>query len=106
MASITYVSHAGTEHTVDVETGKSLMQGAVDNLIDGIIGECGGCCSCATCHVIVDEAWSVKTGSPDEIEQEMLEAVPVLTPTSRLGCQIAVSDELDGLIVRMPEEQF
>lgn len=106
MATITYISHTGTTHTVEVENDKTLMEGAVENLIDGIIGECGGCCSCATCHVIVDDAWVAKTGSPDELEKEMLEGVPVPTKTSRLGCQITISDELDGLVVHMPEEQF
>ncbi len=106
MATITYISHSGAEHQVEVENGQSLMQGAVDNLVDGIIGDCGGCCSCATCHVIVDEAWTDKTGSPSEAESEMLEAVPIPETTSRLGCQITVTNELDGLVVRMPEEQF
>ena len=106
MATITYIEHSGTEHKIEVENGTTLMQGAVDNLIDGIIGECGGCCSCATCHVIVDEAWFEKTGGPNEDESEMLEVVPIPTKFSRLGCQITVTDELDGLVVQMPEEQF
>ncbi|MEH6517113.1 MAG: 2Fe-2S iron-sulfur cluster-binding protein [Halioglobus sp.] len=106
MATITYIEHSGTEHKIDVENGKTLMQGAVDNLVDGIIGECGGCCSCATCHIIIDDAWYEATGGPNDDEREMLEAVPIPAKTSRLGCQITVSDELDGLVVRMPEEQF
>ena len=106
MANITYIKHTGETHEILVENGKSVMEGATDNLLDGIIGECGGCCSCATCHVIVDEAWYARLNSPDETEIEMLEAVPELTATSRLSCQIAVTDELDGLVVRMPEEQF
>ena len=106
MAKITYIEHDGQKHEVEVENGKSLMQGAVDNSIDGIIGECGGCCSCATCHVIVDDAWYEKTGNPDETEVDMLEVVPNPFATSRLGCQIKVSDALDGLIVNLPEEQF
>lgn len=106
MATITYIEHSGEERVITVENGKTVMQGAVDNLVEGIIGECGGCCSCATCHVIVDDAWFSKTGGPNEDEMDMLEAVPIPTETSRLGCQITVSDELDGLIVRLPEEQF
>ncbi|WP_375276442.1 2Fe-2S iron-sulfur cluster-binding protein [Alteromonas australica] len=106
MAKITYIEHSGTEHNIEVETGKTVMQGAVDNFVEGIIGECGGCCSCATCHVIVDEAWYSKTGGPNESELEMLDAVPVLTPTSRLSCQLKVTEELDGLVVTLPEEQF
>jgi 2Fe-2S ferredoxin len=106
MATITYIEHSGTKHQVEVSNGSSVMEGAVDNLLDGIIGECGGCCSCATCHVIVDPAWYEKLDEPDETETEMLEGVPEPTPTSRLSCQITVSDELDGLVVQMPEEQF
>lgn len=106
MATITYISHTGLQSEVEVENGKSLMEGAVDNLVEGIIGDCGGCCSCATCHIMVDEAWADRTGEPDEAEKEMLGAVAELSKTSRLGCQITVTDELDGLIVQMPEEQF
>lgn len=82
------------------------MQGAVDNLVEGIIGECGGCCNCATCHVIVDDAWFAKTGGPNETDSEMLDAVPKPTTTSRLSCQITVTDELDGLVVHTPAEEF
>lgn len=106
MASITYIEHDGTKHEIDVANGSTVMEGAVDNMLDGIIGECGGCCSCATCHVIVDKDWFEKLDKPDETELEMLEAVPEPTSTSRLGCQIAITDELDGLVVTMPEEQF
>ncbi|GAA0827109.1 MULTISPECIES: 2Fe-2S iron-sulfur cluster-binding protein [Marinomonas] len=106
MATITYIEHSGAEHQIQVEDGKTIMQGAVDNLIDGILGDCGGCCNCATCHVIVDDAWFTKTGGPSEQESELLEGVPEPMPTSRLGCQITVSDDLDGLVVRLPEEQF
>ncbi len=106
MATITYIEHSGREHEISVGNGQTVMQGATDNLIDGIIGECGGCCSCATCHVIIDDAWHEKVGGPNDTESEMLEAVPIPTSTSRLGCQITVTDELDGLVVRMPEEQF
>jgi len=106
MATITYIEHSGTKHQVEVENGSSVMEGAVDNLLDGIIGECGGCCSCATCHVIVDADWYDKLDKPEEAEIEMLEAVPEPTSTSRLGCQITITDDLDGLVVQMPEEQF
>jgi len=106
MTTITYIEHSGTKHQIQVENGRSVMQGATDNSIDGILADCGGCCNCATCHVIVDEAWYSKTGSPDDMEKDLLEAVPVPTPTSRLSCQITVSDELDGLVVQLPEEQF
>lgn len=106
MPTITYIEHSGEKHEVTVENGRTLMEGAVEHSLDGILGDCGGCCSCATCHVIVDDAWFAKTGGPNDGESEMLEGIPEPQPTSRLGCQITVTDELDGLIVQMPEEQF
>lgn len=106
MALIKYIEHNGTEHEVHVENGSSVMQGAVDNMIEGIVAECGGCCSCATCHCIVDEAWADKAGSAEDMENDMLDCVMDRQPTSRLSCQIVVSDELDGLVVHLPESQF
>ena len=106
MAKITYIEFDGGEHVVDVPSGFSVMEGAVNNNIPGIEAECGGMCSCATCHVYVDPAWSEATGFPDNIEQGMLESVLDLQETSRLSCQIEVGDEIDGLIVRMPELQI
>ena len=82
------------------------MEGAVRNGIDGIVAECGGCCSCATCHVYVDEAWVGKTGVPSSLEDEMLECTESeRKANSRLSCQLKVSDELDGLIVHTPPAQ-
>lgn len=106
MAKITYIEFDGTPHEVDVPAGISVMEGAIDNGIPGIEAECGGACSCATCHVYVDPAWVEATGSPDPIERDMLESAFDLKETSRLSCQIEVSDELDGLVVRMPEHQI
>jgi 2Fe-2S ferredoxin len=106
MAKITYIEFDGTEHEVDVPPGYSVMEGAVDNNIPGIEAECGGMCSCATCHVYVDPAWVEATGKPKSIEQGMLESALDLKETSRLSCQIEVTDELDGLVVRMPELQI
>lgn len=105
MAKITYIENNGTERRVDVANGATVMQGAVDNNVRGIIAECGGACSCATCHVYVDDAWMEKVGQRGELEGDMLEAVVDLRPTSRLSCQIAVSDALDGLVVHMPAKQ-
>jgi len=82
------------------------MEGAISNDIPGIEAECGGACSCATCHVYVDPAWVEATGSRQHIEADMIECAMDLQETSRLSCQIEVSDELDGLIVRMPELQI
>jgi 2Fe-2S ferredoxin len=106
MPSITYIEASGESHTVDVPTGNSLMQGAVDNMVSGIVAECGGACSCATCHVFVDKAWTDRTGEPDTYEQEMLAALIDTTDNSRLSCQIPVSVELEGLVVHLPESQF
>jgi len=106
MAKITYIEFDGTPHEVDVPSGLSVMEGAIDNNIEGIEAECGGVCSCATCHVYVDPAWVEATGTPEHIEQDMLECTMDLQESSRLSCQIEVSDELDGLVVRLPEFQI
>ena len=105
MAKITYIEHDGTEHTVDVKPGQSVMEGAVKNNIPGIDADCGGACACATCHVYVDEAWLAKTGSSTAMEESMLDFAEGVEPNSRLSCQINVTEQLDGLIVRMPESQ-
>ena len=107
MAYVTYVEHDGTEHKVEVPNGNSVMQGAVNNMIQGIVAECGGGLACATCHCYVDDAWIDRVGPPSEMEQQMLDsAAAETTRGSRLSCQITVSDELDGLVVRLPETQI
>jgi 2Fe-2S ferredoxin len=105
MTKIIYIEHNGTEHSADVEEGCSVMEGAVNNSIPGIDADCGGQCACATCHVYVDPAWAERTGTPNAIEQSMLEFTDGLTRQSRLSCQIKVSPELEGLIVRLPKSQ-
>jgi len=106
MPLIKFITHAGEEHDVHVPPGTSVMQAAVDNGVPGILADCGGACSCATCHCYVDEAWLGKTGSPDEVEEQMLDFVMDHQPNSRLSCQIVVEDELDGLVVRLPASQI
>lgn len=108
MAFVTYVQWDGSRHKVDVPDGDSVMQGAVNNMIDGIAAECGGGLACATCHCYVDEAWTERVGPPaSDAEKEMLEfAANEAKPGSRLSCQITVSDALDGLIVHLPEAQY
>ncbi len=107
MSLVTYIEHNGAEHKVDVPDGDSVMQGAVNNMIDGIVAECGGGLACATCHCYVDEAWIDRVGPPSGPESEMLEfAANAPGPNSRLSCQINMTDALDGLIVRLPESQF
>lgn len=108
MPTVNYVETNGAEHSVEVPLGENVMRGALYNDIDGIVGECGGGLSCATCHVYVDEAWTGRVGGPEtEAEEELLEsaATEVRAP-SRLSCQIVMTAELDGLVVHLPEKQF
>lgn len=108
MPRITYIQHNGSARTVDVPAGDNVMQGALFNEVEGIVGECGGALACATCHCYIDEAWGDKVGlAASQGERDMLEiAAGWIRPNSRLGCQIVVSDELDGLIVHTPETQY
>lgn len=105
MAKITYIEHNGTEHAIDVKPGLSVMEGAVKNNIPGIDADCGGACACATCHVYVDPEWLTKTGEQSSMEQSMLDFANDVEDNSRLSCQIKVSAELDGLVVRLPKSQ-
>ena len=105
MPKITFIEHSGQEHVVDVAVGHSVMQAAIDNMVPGIIADCGGNCSCATCHVYVDSDWVERVTPPIQSEKDMLECALHIQETSRLSCQLAVTPELDGLIVRLPESQ-
>lgn len=105
MARITFIAHDGTETIVETRPGFSVMEAAVDEAVPGILGNCGGACACATCHVYVDEAWHAATGTPDAAERSMLDCAIDVRATSRLSCQIAMTPKLDGLVVRTPERQ-
>jgi len=105
MPKITYIEHTGTSHVVDAKSGQTAMEAAIGNMVPGIVAECGGACSCATCHVYVDEAWTDQVGGPSEMEEDMLDFAFDVRPTSRLSCQIKLTDELDGLVLHVPEEQ-
>ena len=105
MATITYVEHNGTEHTVEVADGVSLMEGALGNGVPGIDGDCGGNCACATCHVYIPAEWAARTGVRSETEEAMLDLADSITADSRLACQIFASAALDGLVVTMPATQ-
>ena len=105
MPKFTFIEFDVTEHTVEVRNGLTVMEGAIKNNVPGIDADCGGACACATCHVYVDEAWREKTGKASAMEESMLDFAQNVEPNSRLSCQIKVTDALDGLIVRMPEEQ-
>ncbi len=106
MPKITFIEFNGTEHVVEGEVGQTLMEVAVKHSIPGIEAECGGACACATCHVYVDEAWLEKTGTPKDTEEDMLDFAFDVRDNSRLSCQIKVTEELDGLVVRLPEKQY
>ncbi|REJ76465.1 MAG: 2Fe-2S ferredoxin [Acidobacteria bacterium] len=105
MAKITYIEPSGERKTIDVPPGSTVMDGAVDNNVDGIIASCGGSCSCSTCHVYVDEEWIGRTGRAHLAEQDTLEFAIDVRENSRLSCQIEVTDELDGLVVQVVDEQ-
>ena len=106
MAKTTWKTEDGNEISVEVKDGLNLMEAATANNVPHIEGECGGCLSCATCHVFVDETWFSKTGEIDDIEDTMLEMTDVEREhNSRLSCQIIASPELDGLILHVPEPE-
>lgn len=106
MVNILFIEHDGGEHTVEVSPGNSLMQAAVSNGVPGIDADCGGSCSCATCHVYVEQQWLNKTGDLSPTEDAMLSLSSDRKENSRLSCQIQVTEDLDGLVVTMPEFQF
>ncbi|MDH3991967.1 MAG: (2Fe-2S)-binding protein [Gammaproteobacteria bacterium] len=106
MAKITLIEHGGQDHVIDAETGKSLMQNALDNLVPGIDADCGGACACGTCHCFVGDEWLSATGEVDAMEEAMLGMRPDREANSRLSCQIQVSDAMDGMVVRLPEFQM
>jgi 2Fe-2S ferredoxin len=97
MAKITFIQPGGEAQTVEAEAGMTAMEAAKKNLVPGIEAECGGACSCATCHVYVDDAWREKVGPPAEMEEDMLDFAFDVRPTSRLSCQIKITESLDGL---------
>jgi ferredoxin, 2Fe-2S len=105
MAKITYIEFDGKEHVLEAAPGVSVMQCAINNNVRGIIAECGGACSCATCHVYVDPAWVDAVEPKSQLEEDMLDAVCDLKPNSRLACQIPVTEQLEGLVVHMPQKQ-
>ena len=105
MPKITYIEHGGKTHTIEVANGLSVMEGAVQNNIPGIDADCGGSMACATCHVYVKEEWFNKLPKKEDGEEDMLDMAFEPKTNSRLSCQIMVSDQLDGLVVNLPEKQ-
>jgi ferredoxin, 2Fe-2S len=106
MPKITFIDHDNTEHTVDANDGQSLMQAAIDNSVPGILADCGGYCNCATCHCYVDDMWTAKIPPAQQAELDMLSGAIDANNNSRLGCQIRLTNDLDGLVVRLPVSQI
>jgi|SRR5690554_5105414 len=106
MTTLIYVESDGTSHQIEASPGENLMQAALNNMVPGILGDCGGICSCATCHVMIDEAWTDLLPQKSETEVFLLEGVPEVEVGSRLGCQIKVQSSMDQMVVRLPAEQF
>ena len=105
MAKITFFQPDGTAQTVDVPPGWSVMEGAVRNLVPGIDADCGGACACATCHVYVDPGWRDRLPPKSDMEEAMLDFAQDVAPESRLSCQLRVTSDLDGLVLRVPASQ-
>ncbi|TDQ83017.1 2Fe-2S ferredoxin [Dongia mobilis] len=104
MPKVTWIQPSGEKVTADVPAGHNLMEAAVANNVPGVIGECGGCLSCATCHVYVDAEWSDRAGPPGEMENDMLEVTAAeRRGTSRLSCQLIAGDALDGIVLHVPQ---
>jgi len=106
MPTITFISHLGQSHEVIAVSGNSLMETAVDNGVVAVVADCGGACSCATCHVYIDPNWYAQLPEPDEFEQELLEFAIDLQANSRLSCQVEITEEMDGMVVHTPESQY
>lgn len=106
MPSVTYIEANGNQQEINVQIGTTLMQAAVDNMVEGIVAECGGSCSCATCHCYIEESWVDKVDAASEMENDLLTCVAEPKGNSRLSCQVVVTSELDGLVVHLPTTQF
>jgi ferredoxin, 2Fe-2S len=105
MPEITFIDHGGEKRVVNAATGSTVMEAAIKSGVPGIVAECGGACACATCHVYVDEAWTATTGAPSHMEEDMLDFAFDVKPTSRLSCQIKVTDAMNGLVIHTPPRQ-
>lgn len=106
MALVKFITHDGNEYEANASVGDSIMTAAVDNGIDEIIAECGGACSCATCHCYIDEAWIDKVEAAESIEKEMLDCALEPKDNSRLSCQVVLTEALDGIVIHLPEKQY
>lgn len=105
MVQIRFTGPGEKTYEVAANVGDSLMKTAMDHDVPGILADCGGGLACATCHVYIAQDWFAQVGPPDESEEEMLGMAIDPGPTSRLSCQVIITDELDGLEVLIPKEQ-
>ena len=105
MPKVTFIQPDGQSQTIDIPVGLSVMEGAIKENIKGIDADCGGACACATCHVHVAPEWAEKIAAKEEIEQTMLDFAIEPSETSRLSCQLKMTEALDGLVVRIPKTQ-
>lgn len=105
MTKISFVEHDGTRHEVETEAGSTIMEAALRNNVPGIVAECGGACTCATCHCYIDDKWVEAVGAPSAMEEDMLDFAYDVKESSRLSCQVKISEPLEGLIVHIPERQ-
>ena len=106
MPTINFIEFGGAERKIDAALGESIMVAATSNLIPGIDADCGGECSCATCHVLIDKDWRAKLPPISDTENSMLDLNPDRTEDSRLSCQLKMTEALDGIVVRLPEFQY
>ncbi len=106
MPRIIFLTTDGARHEVDAEAGYTVMEAAINNNIEGIIAECGGACACATCHSYISEEWVNRLPEMDDMEDSMLDAAYDRRDTSRLTCQLEISDEWDGLVVHVGENEY
>ena len=106
MPTITVIEFNGQDHTIDARSGTSLMENVLENLVPGIDADCGGACACGTCHCFVAEDWTAVAGAADPMEDAMLGMRPDRADSSRLSCQIQVTENMDGMVVHLPEYQM
>ena len=105
MPTLTIIEFSGKEHRLEPAAGTSVMQAAIDGLVPGIMADCGGSCSCATCHCYVDEAWVARLPAAESAERDMLECALEPLENSRLSCQLRITPQTEGLVVRLPKSQ-
>jgi 2Fe-2S ferredoxin len=106
MPEITFILDDGTEQTVEANSGSTVMQAAIDNGIEAMVAECGGACACATCHCYIEQPWQDKVNPASQMETDMLDCAVEPNEYSRLGCQVTLTDELNGIAVKLPASQY